>query len=91
MSELSGISVPTSQECIQNISEKFLIQNLRYPYICIIPVRKYANQQTDGHIKYSELFEYSVLTSQEYLRNNSENYLIQNLRYAYIYLISVRK
>ena len=41
--------------------------------------------------KKKEIFETNVPTSQEYLRKNSERYLIQNLRYPYICLISVKK
>ena len=40
ISELFGTSVQTSQECLQKISERYIIQNWRYPYIYQISVRK---------------------------------------------------
>ena len=31
--ELFGTSVPTSQDCLQKISERYLIQNQRYAFV----------------------------------------------------------
>ena len=39
-SELLGTSEPTSQECLQKISKRYLIQNWRYPYSSLNSVRK---------------------------------------------------
>ena len=33
-------SEPMSKECLQKISEKYIIQKWRYPNICLISVRK---------------------------------------------------
>ena len=55
-----------------------------------ISVRKLGNEQTDRHTRFLELFGTSVGISQECLQNISERYIIQNRRYPYIDLISVR-
>ena len=54
-SELFVTSVPTSQECVHKKSERYLIQSWRYPKICWISSRKYANYQTDRQTYKSEL------------------------------------
>ena len=50
------------------MSERFLIQNWRYPYIGLISVRKEATKQTDRHTRKSEIFGTRVPKSQEFLR-----------------------
>ena len=37
------------QKCLQKFSERYLIQNWRYPYICLFSVRKEANKKADEH------------------------------------------
>ena len=58
----------TSQECLQKVSERYIIQNWRYPNIGPISVRKWANEWTDRHTRYLELFESSEKISQEYIK-----------------------
>ena len=47
---LFGNGVQTYQECLQKVSERYIIQNRRYPYIGLISVRKWpTNRLTDKH------------------------------------------
>ena len=74
-------------ECLQKISEIYIIQNQRYQLVELGA----TDVRTDGHTKHSKLFGASVPTSQECLQKVLERYLIRNRRYLYIGLSSVRK
>ena len=57
----------------------------------IISVRKLGNEQTDRHTRNLKLFGTSVGTSLECLQKISERSLMQNWRYTYICLVSMRE
>ena len=73
------------------ISEIYLIQIWRYPYVNLISLRKLVKDQTDTHTRNSELFGIGLPTYDRCLQRISERYIIQNWRYFYIDVISVRK
>ena len=60
-----------SRGCLPKISEIYIIQNWRYPYIDLISVRNEANKQTHRHKRDTKYFGNSPEMSQKSFRKIS--------------------
>ena len=86
-----GTGVPTYQECVPTISERYVIQNWRYPYICLVSVRKQASLHTYRYTSNSELFVTSVQKSKEDLQKFTDKCIVKNQRYQQFRQLTTHK